>query len=191
MVTTNESRLSYDRRQRLGQQIKVWTVSNFFPIERYYDVADTVYEEIQQISRLVQAQAEASLTFDDLMNIDPSDLIYDSTFNAGLDMTYTYAKRYSMLCVDAIPNHNYYNTTKYQALKHKHALQVKKILRLLTVVVEQMDVQEHLLIIIQEWKENEEQLRLFERHRLVQETDRKSTRLNSSHITPSRMPSSA
>ena len=66
---------------------------------------------------------------EDVTNIDPSQLAYDTTFNTGLDMSYLYAKRYCIFCVDEIPKHNYYNLAKYQPLKQKHALQMTKVLR--------------------------------------------------------------
>ena len=169
-ASSSSTRPSDARRERLGQQIKVPTVSNFFPIQGYYDAAAKVYDELQQTSLLVQTQEEATMTLEEIQQTDPSLLVYDTTFNAGLDMCYLLAKRYCLLCVDEIPNHNYYNTSNYQRLKHQHVQQMKKVVQVLERVVEQMDVQEQILRILQEQKERTDQYLLLERHRLVLET---------------------
>ena len=160
-----QQRLSDARRQCLAQQLNVPQVSNFFDIERYYDSAQTVFIELQSLSRQVQSQAEAALTLDDVRTMDPSQLVFDETFNTGLDMCYLWGKRYCTFCVEAIPTHNYYNSPKYQTLKHTHTQQIDKVLRVLERVADQMDVQEQVRRLLREYHEQQEQLRLLERHR--------------------------
>jgi hypothetical protein len=185
-TSTATARPSDERRKLLAQEITLPVVSNFFPIERYYDAAEKVFVELQALSKLVQSSPEAIITIDKVHRTykskEDSDatsaatettqlISYDEIFNKGLDFCYVYARRYCMFCTEAIPQHNYYDASKYQALKQKHVHQMIKVISVLEHVAQQMDVQEQLLHYILERKDRQEQLLLQERHeRLLKAT---------------------
>lgn len=108
-------RPSEARRRALNEELSIPMVSNFFPIERYYDAADKVYESFQE-----------------------SFLKGDS----NLDDAYVYGKRYCLFLVDAIPNHNYFGAPKYKFLTTKHKRQLEQVLNQLAMVADAMDRQE-------------------------------------------------
>ena len=114
MTLQKGNRPSDERRERLKQSLSVPVVSNFFPIERYYDAAATVYDGFQEVCN------------------DPK----------RLDEAYVYGKRYCLFCVDAIPKHNYYKLPKNKALRDKHNRQVNKVIVQLEEVARRMDVEE-------------------------------------------------
>jgi len=114
MTQQRVGRPSDERRERLKQALSVPVVSNFFPIERYYDAATTAYDGFQEVCN------------------DPK----------RLDEAYVYGKRYCLFCLDAIPKHNYYKLPKNKALRDKHNRQVNKVIVQLEEVAQQMDVQE-------------------------------------------------
>lgn len=109
-----KARPSDARRKALADQITIPDVSSFFPLERYYDVAEKLYQSLNQ----------TFATKDDL------------------DLCYVYGKRYCMFCMEAIPAHNYYGTTKYKALQNKHTAQIQKVVSILEEVATAMDRQE-------------------------------------------------
>jgi len=111
MTQNGVHRPSEARRKALNAEISLPSVSNFFPIERYYDAAQTLYESFLQTNR------------DD----------------SQLDLCYLYGKRYCMFVLEAIPEHNYHNTPKYKGLHKQHTVQVTKVLDLLESVVTRMD----------------------------------------------------
>jgi len=102
------------RRKLLSDELSVPVVSNFFPIERYYDVADKVYDSFQAAF----------------------------TNHNNLDDAYVYGKRYCAFCIEAIPQHNYYGAAKNKRLAVKHKNQVNQVLKLMETVVQKMDVEE-------------------------------------------------
>jgi len=107
----NSPRPSDARRKALAAEISLPTVSNFFPIERYYDAAQTLFDSVMQTK-------------------------YD---DKQLELCYVYAKRYCMFVLEAIPDHHYYGTAKYRMLQKKHTLQVQKVLDMLEGLVDRMD----------------------------------------------------
>jgi hypothetical protein len=178
------SSLSYERRQKIQQQITIPIVSNFFPIERYYDAADKVYTELQQTSLLVQREPESKLlSITDIPNDEP--LVYNYIFNDGLNMCYMYGRRYCMFCIDAIPTHHYYNTIKYKQLQNKHIQQIDKVLRLLEYIVQQMNVQEYIRYQIQQQQEKQQELLLIQRHQQLLSSSQQQQQPSSSTSTTS------
>jgi hypothetical protein len=107
-------RPSDERRRTLAEGITLPAVSNFFPIARYYDAADVLYESI------ILTQSDAS----------------------RLDLCYVYGKRYCRFVLEAIPTHNYYGLPTYRSEKMKHASQVEKVVTILERVAMQMDEEE-------------------------------------------------
>ena len=114
MTLKNGSRPSDERRKALNQEVQPPVVSNFFPIERYYDAADSVFDRFREAIR------------------DPK----------RLDEAYLYGKRYCVLFLDALPSHNYFTLPKNKALRDRHTRQVQKVLSLLEDVANRMDVEE-------------------------------------------------
>jgi len=116
------TRPSDARRKLLNEELSVPLVSNFFPIERYYDAAEKVYESFQTILQhnIRQHQHES----------------------VALDDAYVYGKRYCLFCLDGIPTHNYYSAQKYRAQRNQHQKQVQQVIQQLELVVQYMDQQE-------------------------------------------------
>ena len=108
-------RPSDQRRKALNEELTVPLVSNFFPIERYYEAADKVYDSFQEAFRLSDGH---------------------------LDDAYVYGKRYCLFCIDAIPTHNYYSSEKNKHFLKKHTAQVDEVIRQISIVVDKMDVEE-------------------------------------------------
>jgi hypothetical protein len=134
-MVTATARPSDERRKALGDEIVLPTVSNFFPIERYYEAAEKVYVELQLTSSALQsAQSSDSQV----------ETIWDENYNNVLDLCYVYGKRYCLFCIDAIPTHNYYGTPKYKALDSMHMVQLSKVFSILEDAANQMDIQEEL-----------------------------------------------
>ena len=107
-------RPSDERRRTLAEGITLPAVSNFFPITRYYDAADLLYESI------LTTQNDAS----------------------RLDLCYVYGKRYCRFVLEAIPEHNYYNLPMYQSERMKHTVQVGGVVTILERVATRMDEEE-------------------------------------------------
>jgi USP8 dimerisation domain len=106
-------RPSDDRRRQLNHELSIPLVSNFFPIERYYNAADKVYESFEDVRA-----------------------------KGMLDDAYVYGKRYCLFCVDAIPTHNYYHSPKYAAYKTLSVKRVSAVIRALEQIVVHMDHEE-------------------------------------------------
>ena len=104
---------SQARRDALNQELSIPIVSNFFPIERYYEAADKVYAGFLLCSE-----------------------------KNKLDDAYVYGKRYCLFVLDAIPNHNYYGSPKYKRTQNHHTLQISKVIAILEGVVRRMDTEE-------------------------------------------------
>jgi hypothetical protein len=117
------------RRKVLNEELTVPTVSNFFPIERYYDAADKVYASFQAIMQTSGSSISSPRGDSD----DARQL---------LDNAYVYGKRYCSFVLNAIPEHNYYSSQKYAAFKAKHQRQVDRVLTQLERVGNLMDVQQ-------------------------------------------------
>lgn len=101
------------RRQQLASEISLPEVSNFFPIERYYEAAQTLYDSVLQTSNHDDRQY--------------------------LDLCYVYSRRYCMFVLEAIPTHNYHDSPKYKSLKNQHLRQVQTVIDLLEHVALRMD----------------------------------------------------
>lgn len=88
-------------------------VSNFFPLDRYYEAADKVYES------------------------------FNYAYNKKeLDDAYVFGKRYCSFCVDGIPRHSYYKAPKYTNLRLRHIGNVQQVLERLNEIVLWMDEEE-------------------------------------------------
>jgi USP8 dimerisation domain len=111
--SSSSPRPSDERRRQLNQELSIPLVSNFFPIERYYNAADKVYESFEDVRA-----------------------------KGMLDDAYVYGKRYCLFCVDAIPTHNYYHSPKYAAYKTLSVKRVSAVIRALEQIVVQMDHEE-------------------------------------------------
>jgi hypothetical protein len=111
------------RRKALNAELTVPSVSNFFPIENYYDAADKVYESFQLAFQQSLSQQNKNK-------------------KKPLDDAYVYGKRYCTFCIQAIPEHNYYNATRYRSLQVQHTRQVTKVLTQLEQVAAEMDKEE-------------------------------------------------
>jgi hypothetical protein len=122
-------RPSDGRRKALNAELTVPSVSNFFPIENYYDAADKVYESFQ----LAFLQSNSSQT---------SSQSQSQKTKSSLDDAYVYGKRYCMFCIQAIPEHNYYNATRYRSVQVQHTKQVQNVLTQLEQVATAMDKEE-------------------------------------------------
>jgi hypothetical protein len=107
-------RPSDERRKALADNITLPAVSNFFPIARYYDAADVLYESIQ-------------CTKDDMTR---------------LDLCYVYGKRYCRFVIESIPTHNYYGLSGQRNEQMKHTKQVAVVLDIMDVVADRMDAEE-------------------------------------------------
>jgi hypothetical protein len=112
------------RRKALNAELTVPSVSNFFPIENYYDAADKVYESFQLAFQQINQQNHGNKQ------------------KTPLDDAYVYGKRYCTFCINAIPEHNYYNATRYRSLQVQHTKQVTKVLTQLEQVAKEMDKEE-------------------------------------------------
>jgi hypothetical protein len=89
------------------------TVSNFFPIERYYEASDKVLQT------------------------------FEAAFERKrLDEAYVYGMRYCTFCVKGIVNHDYYNSTKFAARRVQTNQRVDAVLTKLDQVAELMDQEE-------------------------------------------------
>jgi hypothetical protein len=135
MVVTATARPSDQRRKALRDEITLPIVSNFFPIERYYEAAEKVYVEFQLTSSALQSTQSSD---------SQVETIWDENYNTVLDLCFVYGKRYCLFCINAIPTHNYYGTPKYKALHSMHMVQLSKVVSTLEDAANQMDIQEEL-----------------------------------------------
>ena len=133
------------RRISLADSISVPTVSNFFPLERYYEAAATVFTELRQTHQALQQNSLQEQ--------------YDADFNKVLDICYVYGKRYCHFVFDAIPQHNYYGTPKYKNFELQHKRQVQHVVSILEDVAEKMDQQEAFLEQMREQERKEQDRR--------------------------------
>lgn len=134
------SRPSDLRREALNADLTVPLVSNFFPIERYYDAADKVFASFNEVAALAEQYAKDSAKSE---SNNTSDISHQSQLtDQALDEAYTYAKRYCMFCTDAIPQHNYFTAKRYRPLSVKHNKQINQVLEKLELLVLLMDRQE-------------------------------------------------
>ena len=140
-ANNGKERPSQARRERLKTQPPC--VSNFFPIETYYDKAQIAYDAFQEAFR------------------DPK----------KLDEAYSLGKRYASFCVDAIPTHNYYGLPKNKNNREKHEKQVKTVLDLLEEVVDRMDAEEIQKQKEQEELAKREHILLSQRYEALQQQD--------------------
>ena len=101
------------RRKALNDELSVPLVSNFFPLDRYYEAAEKVYQSFQ--TGLEQTKVGGGV------QLDPA-------VDAALDDAYVYGKRYCTFCLEALPAHNYYGTPKYRPQHHRHTKQIEKVI---------------------------------------------------------------
>lgn len=151
-------RPSEARRKELNAELSIPVVSNFFPIERYYDAASKVYASFQQAYEANQ-----------------------------LNDAYIYAKRYCLFCMDAIPQHNYYDATRYSKLKQLHLQQSQRVILELERIVAQMDQEEELRqLYLQQAQEREqqEQIDRWQKHLANQKKSKPSHSRNSATQSP-------
>lgn len=169
---SREARPSDQRRKTLSEELTIPTVSSFFPLERYYDAAEKVYDSF----RLTFQNSHAEKGY------NPTRL--DPIQDALLDDAYVYGKRYCTFCIDGLKNHNYYNAPKFRPLRRRHNEQVDHVLKMLEMVVNQMDVNETLRAKL--WEEEsrrrqeEEKRKELERFSALQERMEKQKRSSSS-----------
>jgi len=110
----DETRPGYDRRHQLRDAGDgVPTVSNFFPIERYYDASDKVHESFEMAFESRQ-----------------------------LDIAFVYGRRYSNFYVKGIVKHDYYLSKNSQARRNQANRRVDDALTKLELICEWMDVEE-------------------------------------------------
>lgn len=107
------ARPSTARRQKLNDDLGTPSISSFFPITRYYDLAQKLYRNVWK----------------EVHNAEKRDL----------DAMYVYAKRYCMFIVDVLPAHPYYGAPGNRALQAKHTQQVQKCIQVLETVADRMD----------------------------------------------------
>ena len=103
----------YRRKALMGEITDSVSVSSFFPIERYYSAADSVFEAFG-----------AALDRDDL------------------DSTYVYGKRYCNFIMNEMEKHNYFKREKYAGLRKKHHENAASILAHLEIIKAKMDDEE-------------------------------------------------
>jgi hypothetical protein len=121
-------RPSDERRKALNQELTIPMVSNFFPLDRYYEAADKVYHGFQQSYQKAFAKNGKISKEQD----------------SALDDAYVYGKRYCTFCLDSLPQHGYYGTVKYRALQRQHTTQITQVLDQLELVAQKMDTYETL-----------------------------------------------
>lgn len=110
----DESRPSNNRRKQLRDAGDgVPTVSNFFPIERYYDASDKVLES------------------------------FETAFEARqLDNAYVYGMRYSNFYANGITKHDYYASKNSEARRLQANKRLKDVVTKLELVASWMDAEE-------------------------------------------------
>jgi hypothetical protein len=131
-------RPSDERRAFLQKQVVVPTVSNFFPLERYYSAADKLYDVVnaKATERDGQLLEVSNHTIECLRALTYEQMYKRQVY---LDECYTLGKRYCIYFTDAISSHNYYNTEKFRALQNKHTAQLQLVIHMLERVVNCMD----------------------------------------------------
>ena len=112
-------RPSSKRRQQLRQADKnsgsVPTVSNFFPLERYFDASDKLVD------------------------------VFQSSFDKRqLDEAYVYGLRYCDFCMDGIRHHDYYDATKFSARRLQMGKRINDVVAKLELVADWMDEEERI-----------------------------------------------
>jgi hypothetical protein len=154
-------RPSGERLAYLQQRIVVPTVSNFYPLERYYSAADKLYDVVnaKATERDGQLLDVSNHTLDCYRALTYEQLYARQVF---LDECYMLGKRYCIYFTDAISSHNYYNTEKFKSLQNKHAAQLQLVIQMLERVVDCMD--QYAL-----YRQAEEQRAQQEQERLEQE----------------------
>jgi hypothetical protein len=113
MNSSRAGRPSDARRKALNDELSVPSVSNFFPLDNYYQAADKVYHGFQMCMH-----------------------------KKALDDAYIYGKRYCKFVLEAIPEHNYYAAVRYKAHKDQHLRQVNQVVAQLEQVATDMDKDE-------------------------------------------------
>ena len=165
----DESRPGYDRRLQLRDAGDgVPTVSNFFPIERYYEASDKVYES------------------------------FKAAFEARqLDNAYVYGRRYSNFYVKGIVKHDYYKSKNSEARRNQANKRVDDVLTKLEHVSEWMDKEEiekekaRRALIQRQKEEREKKQRELDQKRINELQKRIQQQKNSTSISSSNLEESA
>ena len=76
------------------------------------------------------------------MNLQVLTSFQDAHEQRNLDDAYVYGMRYSTFCLQCIPRHDYYKSSKYKQRVQAMQIQVEKVLTLLEKVSELMDAEE-------------------------------------------------
>lgn len=119
-------RPSDERRKQLNQNLVVPMISNFFQLDRYYEVADKVYASFLHCYPVAVGNGDGGKTF-------------TAEQNQALDDAFVYGKRYCRFCLDVLPEHNYYGSAKYKSYQIQHTRQVKQVLDALEAIADRMD----------------------------------------------------
>lgn len=112
-----DDRPSSNRRRHLreadAKSGQMPTVSNFFPLERYYEASDKVLQSFE--------------------------MSYESR---QLDEAYVYGMRYCSFCVEGIVHHDYYKAKKFDFRRKQTTDRVQEVLTKLELVADWMDAEE-------------------------------------------------
>lgn len=159
----DESLPGYNRRKLLRDAGDgVPTVSNFFPIERYYDASDKVYESFE--------------------------MVFDKRH---LDNAYVYGRRYCTFYVNGISKHDYYHSKQSEARRKLANRRVDDVLKKLELVSDWMDAEEvekekkRLALIKRQKEERERKQRELEQKRISELQKRIQQQKQSVTIQPS------
>mmetsp|Transcript_14701 Transcript_14701/g.40907 ORF Transcript_14701/g.40907 Transcript_14701/m.40907 type:complete len:545 (+) Transcript_14701:307-1941(+) len=140
----DETLPGYNRRKLLRDAGDgVPTVSNFFPIERYYDASDKVYESFEMVFE-----------------------------QRHLDNAYVYGRRYCTFYVKGISKHDYYHSKKSETRRNQANRRVDEVLKKLELVSDWMDEEEiekekkRLALIKRQKEERERKQRELEQKRI-------------------------
>jgi hypothetical protein len=171
-------RPSDERRAYLQQRVVVPTVSNFFPLERFYSAADKLYNLVNAMATQRDGQfLNVSNHTIECLRALPYEQMYKR--QVYLDDCYTYGKRYCIYFTDVISSHICYNTEKYKALQNKHTAQLQLVISMLNRVADCMD--QYALYRVQQERERLDE---FRRNFEQQKNDSSSRRQIDGHETP-------
>jgi len=121
-------------------------VSNFFPLDRYFEAAHRVLDA------------------------------FNAAFDARrLDDAYVYGKRFAIFSLEALPQHNYYESPRYSSIRIKNKQDMTEVILKLEKIAEWMDEEEKEKEIQRRRREAEERRR--EEERIQREAEAARARL--------------
>lgn len=121
-------------------------VSNFFPLDRYFEAAHRVLDA------------------------------FNTAFDARrLDDAYVYGKRFAIFSLEALPQHNYYESPRYTSIRFKNKQDMTEVILKLEKIAEWMDEEEKEKEIQRRRREAEERRR--EEERMKREAEAARVRL--------------